>query len=213
MSQPWMATIERLAARFAVPPWDAQMVQARREWDEKRGRVYDDDEVFEAHVAGFLEWYLLERELPDGQPPAVAALRGEAAAEEERLLRALVYSHRSLFEVVDAFPRELLLSDLIGDGLWRIDQDPPLDGVDPGDIFEARLIPWEGRVVFGPAFCFHPRQARESIHALLRQAEREARIGPELVFAFAEMRLRQSRFRNIVVERIYTFDASRVDAR
>ncbi len=48
MSQPWIGAIERLAARFAVPPWDAQMVRARREWDEKRGRVYDDDEVFSA---------------------------------------------------------------------------------------------------------------------------------------------------------------------
>jgi hypothetical protein len=204
--------IERLAAIYTTSPWITEMERARQEYDAARGRVYDDDELFEAHIAGFLEWYVLERPLPDGQPPVVVALR-EAGVAEERQLRALALSYRSVFEVVDTFAGELLLSDLVSDGLWRVDQDPPLDGIDPGDIFEARLIPWASRVVFGQAFCFHPRQARESIHALLHAAELERKLRPEIVFALAEMRLRQSRFRNIAVEKIYTLGSAKVDAR
>ena len=90
-----------------------------------------------AMPAGTPRWFFLA--LMFGPPliflaPVVIALRQgdlhrrpdsavDVTAEEGRVLRALAYSHRSLFEVVDTFPRELLLSDLIADGLWRIDQD------------------------------------------------------------------------------------------
>ncbi len=198
------AMIDGLASTYASPPWVEERERARSEFDALRGRVYEDDALFESHLRMFLEWYVLERPLAGGEPPVVRALGEERAPAGERpLLRALALSHRSLFEVVDAFRTELLIADLILGGLWRVDQDPPLDGIDPGDVFEARLYPWQGRVGFGPAFCFHPRSARESIHELLRRAEEAGRLGPELVFQLATMRLKHDRFRNIAIEHIY----------
>jgi hypothetical protein len=198
------ALIDGLASTFAAPPWVEERERARAEYDALRGRVYEDDTLFESHLRMFLEWYVLERPLEGGDPPVVRALRDDGTRAGERpLLRALALSHRSLFEVVDVFRSELLIADLILGGLWRIDQDPPLDGIDPGDLFEARLYPWEGRVRFGPAFCFHPRSARESIHAFLRRAEEACRLGPPLVFELATMRLKHDRFRNIAIEHIY----------
>lgn len=203
-----LSAMDRLTAVFAAPPWDAEVGRARQEYDQSRGGVREDDELFETHLSSFLEWYLLERSLQgegSGEPPVFVALRGEGlTADERQSLRALALSYRSAFEVVDVLRRELLLADLVRGGLWRVQQDPPLEGIDPGDIFEARLVPWEGRVYFGPVFCFHPRSAREVIRALLRQAEAEGRLGPQMVFALAEMRLKHDRFRNIAVERIYS---------
>jgi hypothetical protein len=220
--------IDRLAAVYTAAPWSEERERARNEYDAARGSIYEDDELFEAHLAGFLEWYLLERPLAGGEPPVRRELRGEPgpAAGERELWRALALGHRSLFEVVDVLgarreaPKararafgssgatddgsELLLADLIRGGLWRVEQDPPLDGVDPGDVFEARLVPWRGGVRFGPTFCFHPRSARDSIHALLRRAEEEGRLGPALVATLATMRLKHDRFRNIAVEHIYS---------
>jgi hypothetical protein len=195
--------IDELAAGYSVAPWALEIEQAREEHDQQRGKAYEDDELFEMHLAAFLEWYVLERPLRDGLPPVLLTLRQGATLERAGLLRALALSYRSVFEVVDRPVKGILLSDLILDGLWLVDQDPPLDGIDHGDIFEARLIPWQERVSFGPVFCFHPRPARESIHALVRQAEEREGIGPEMVFQLAQMRLKYDRFRNIAVEHIY----------
>ena len=200
------ACIDQVATQFADCPSEGEIQRARAEYDTRRGRIYDDDELFESHMASFLEWFVLERTTDQGETPAVLALRKDAA-EQAELLRALAVSHRSLFEVSQQRPREVLLLDLIGDGRWRVDQEQPMDGLESGDILEGRLVPWQGRVVFGPVFCFHPRPARGCIMKLIEQDRREGALGPDLVFDLAEMRLRFSRFRNIAVDHIYTRDS------
>lgn len=210
MTLPGLAScIDRVATRFAGIPHEGEIERAREAFDARRGRIYDDDELFPMHMSAFLEWFVLERPIPtQGAPgeeetPAVQAIREKSLSpEDETLMRALAVSHRSLFEVLE--PGGVLLFDLILGGQWRVDLDRPLDGIGPGDIFEARLIPWEGEVRYGPAFLFHPRDARPHILSLLEQAEGAQGLGVEVICTLAEMRLRHSRFRNIPVERIYT---------
>jgi len=199
------ACIDRIATRFADPPWDTEIVKARLEFDRRRGAVCDDEELYDLHVAAFLEWYVLERPAPEGEPPVVLAIRaGGHNSEEEALLRVLAHSQRSLFEVLETqlAPCGLQLLDLLGGGIWRVDTETPSRGLARGDIFEARLIPWEGRVLFGPVFCFHPREACSCIRDVLRQARAQL-TREDLLFALAQMRLRHSRMRNIAIGRIY----------
>ncbi len=198
------ACIDQVATRYADSPREGEIQRARKEYDTRRGLIYDDDELFESHMASFLEWFVLERALTDEQTPAVLALRdGAQDLTDERLLRAMAVSHRSLFEVLEIAPGFIGLLDLIRGGRWRVDQDKPMDGLDRGDILEAGLVPREGRVVFGPVFCFHPRSARGCIMKLIDASRQEGGPDPDLVFDLAEMRLRYSRFRNIAVDHIY----------
>lgn len=201
------AQIDRVAALYSEGEHQGEIERARREFDELRGVVYSDEALYEAHVAAFLEWYVLERPLAGGDPPVLRRLRDPGAEEERAWLRPLALSLRSLFEVLDPSlrrPSGLRLLDLLGGGTWRVDRPEPMDGLAEGDIFEARLIPWEGRVRFGPVFCFHPRPARRCIRDLVRLAERDGRLGPALILSLARMRLKHARFRNIPVERIYS---------
>ncbi len=202
------ACIDQVATQFADRPSEGEIQRARTEYDTRRGRIYDDDELFESHMASFLEWFVLERAMDHGAPPAVLALRDDATEQPEaELLRALAASHRSLFEMLQQRPRSVQLMDLIGGGRWRVDQDQPMEGLERGDILEARLVPWQGGVVFGPVFCFHPRAARGCIMKLIEEDLQQGGPGPDLVFDLAEMRLRYSRFRNIAVDHIYTRDS------
>ena len=199
------ACIDQVATRYADYPTQGEIQRAREEYDSRRGRIYDDDELFESHMASFLEWFVLERVMPEEDTPAALALRDEEQElSEGPLLRALAVSHRSLFEVLQRTTGGLSVVDLIRGGRWHVDQDQPMDGLERGDILEARLVPWEGKVVFGPVFCFHPRPARGCIMKLIDSAREEGVPGPDLVFDLAEMRLRYSRFRNIAVDHIYT---------
>ena len=200
--------IDRVASRYARPPLDREIAAARVEFDRIRGSVCDDEELFESHVAAFLEWYVLERPVQGGAPPVVRAALGDEAEQlgGSELLRALALSHRSLFEVLDprlSRPVGLRLLDLVGGGIWRVDQEQEMVGLRRGDIFEARLIPWEGRVRFGPVFCYHPREARECIHALAHQGRSEGWLEHDLVATLARMRLKLCRCHNIPPQRVY----------
>jgi len=210
------AVIDCLAARFAEPPLDREIAAARSEFDRRRGAVCDDESLFESHVAAFLEWYVLERPGADGRPPVVSCCLTSGAEGglpgSARLLRALALSHHSLFEVVDPrldHPPGVRILDLVGGGLWRVDQPAHAAGLVRGDIFEARLIPWEDRVWFGPVFCYHPREAHQSIHDLVERQRREGTLDRDLVLSLARMRLNWSRSRNLPAERVYRREGAR----
>jgi len=198
--------IDRVATLYARVPSPGEIERAREEFDAARGKVYDDDELHATHMGMFLEWYVLERALDGGGTPAERALgEPELLAElDADLLLALSRGQRALLEVVEAQDRALELVDLLLGGRWCVALDAPMTGIEPGEIFEARLIPWQGEVRLGPLMCYHPRSARETILDILDDARQQGEPGPELADALAEMRLRYSRFRNIAVEHIYS---------
>lgn len=200
------ACVDRVATHFARPPLDGEIARARVEFDQQRGAVCDDEELFGNHVAAFLEWYAIDRPLGTEGPPVTRALQ-LGGIDSPHLLRALARSQHSLFEVVDprlAEPQGLRLLDLVGGGLWRVDLELPMAGLTRGDIFEARLIPWEGRVRFGPVFCYHPREARTAIHEVVSRGRALRWSRFQVICALARMRLKHSRCRNMPAARIYT---------
>lgn len=207
--EPWVAwqareLIDRLASQYAERPSVGEAERARREYDGWRGRVFEDDELYATHIATFLEWFVLERATAEGLAPVVSALAsGELDPVAARLACALACSYRSLFEVREVRDSALRLADLIGGGRWQCGGDGPLPLVSAGDLMEARLVPWRGRVALGPVALFHPPGARQAIHALLARWRARGRLSARSLGPLAEMCLRWGRVRNIAVERIY----------
>ena len=211
--------VEQLAARFARPPLDGEIARARAEFDRQRGAVCDDEELYETHVGAFLEWYCLERPLKGGEPPVTLRLRellGNRAREgevsdESRILMALATAGHSVFEVLHTRLSQAgctRLLDLPGGGVWRVQNGRIGTGIlARGDIFEARLVPWEGEVRLGPVLVFHPRGARESIHRVLGELRAQG-AQREMAQRLAAMRLQHDRCRNIPMDRIYALRTS-----
>jgi len=91
--------IEELYARHTA---DAEAAsQARREYEERRGKVHQEDELWEPWSAAFVEWFVIERVVPGDTVPPAALTSRELASDDPRgaAMRALVTSQRSLFEV------------------------------------------------------------------------------------------------------------------
>ena len=96
------------------------------------------------------------------------------------------------------------LFDLIDDEKVDVDRRRAIAGVMKGDIFEARLIPFEKRLHFSRGFCFHPREAESLIEKRVKKAKRDG--FPEkndLLHLLAFLRLRMERYRNVGWDRIY----------
>src|SRR5436190_1554347 len=142
--------IETLYARHTTDPEAASA--ARREYEDRRGKVHQDDELWEPWSAAFVEWYVVERVAAgERHPPAVATYRALAAAGDPRaaVARALVTSQRSLFEIRAMARGRIELLDLLGGAAFHVDEQRALHGVEVGDVAELRRVGVLGTRIMG----------------------------------------------------------------
>jgi hypothetical protein len=199
--------IDRLAAEHAEIPHRGEIERAREDYFDRAGRVFEDDaELFEARMASFLEWYVLDRPLAGGEPPVLRALARALEArqvEEARTLAYLVTSHRSLFDVAAVSGKEVQLDDVLGGARFRVVERRSTVGFEVGDLVEARLL-WDGtEVIFGKTFLFHPRDARAEALAAVAAAAARGTDRDEILFQLSRLHVRWHRHGHVNAARVY----------
>ncbi|MBK7537080.1 MAG: hypothetical protein IPI49_17295 [Myxococcales bacterium] len=224
---PVQARLERvldgLIAQHAADPTRA--AAARQQYEARRGKVHQDDELWEAWSAAFVEWLVVERVDEDGVVPIMRSLQelgrqGVAAdepgaapessasarglrAEDHALATALLTSHRSLFEIRQMDRGRVELLDLLGGGEFSVVEPRALVGVEVGDVAELRLCGIEDEVYFGRTFIYHPRSARgvivEQASAMLGRGSSRR----DVIDRMASSRVTLSRYRHVPAARVY----------
>jgi hypothetical protein len=207
--------IETLYARHTTDPEAASI--ARREYEDRRGKVNQEDELWEPWSAAFVEWYVVER-VPPGErhPPAVATYRELVRAGDPRaaVARALVTSQRSLFEIRSIARGQVELLDLLGGAVFHVDEQRALHGVEVGHVAELRLVgitgsggAGGGEIQFGRTFIYHAKAARAAIveraHAMLAGGSSRR----DVIDQIAQLRVQVTRYRHMPVARVYELGA------
>jgi len=195
--------IEELYARHTVDSHAA--AAARREYEERRGRVHQEDELWEPWSAAFVEWFVVERVGPDGVPPALVTAREMREAGDDRadLVASLVTSHRSLFEVIAMKPGRIEVLDLLGGAELHVVEQRALHGVEVGDVAELRLVGARGEVRFGRTFIYHPKAARNAIVERSRAMLAKGSSRRDVIDAIAQLRVQVTRYRHMPPSRVY----------
>lgn len=195
--------IEELYARHTADTEAAGL--ARREYEERRGKVHQDDELWESWSAAFVEWYVVERVGPDGVPPALVSAREMRDAGDPRadLVQALVTSHRSLFEVTAMKPGRIEVVDLLGGAELHVVEQRALHGVDVGDVAELRLVGARGEVRFARTFIYHPKAARGAIVERARAMLSRGASRRDVIDQIAQLRVQVTRYRHMAPARVY----------
>lgn len=194
--------LDGLIQRYGSGAWTDEVVRARDDYAERTGRVFeDDDELYEQRTASFLEWYAVERATDaDGLAPVVLEAQ---KAPDDAALAAWAASHRSLFVVLDAAGPRVELEDLLGGAHFEVEERRRLHGVGPGDILEARLLGFAGRVRFGRTFLYHPAAARGAIVRQGRACLAEGGTRADAVDLVARLRVRALRYKHVAPEKVY----------
>jgi hypothetical protein len=190
---------ESLYARHTADVAAAQV--ARGEYEERRGKVHQDDELWEAWSAAFVEWYVIER-APQGLPLAAHTFR-ESSGDEADAIRALVTSHRSLFEIRAMGRGKVELLDLLGGAEIHVDEKRALHGVEVGDVAELRLVGIGNEVRFGRTFIYHPKGARGAIVERARAMLAKGSTRRDVIDAIAHLRVQVTRYRHMAAARVY----------
>jgi hypothetical protein len=195
--------IEELYARHTVDTEAAGL--ARREYEQRRGRVHQDDELWEPWSAAFVEWYVVERVAAASDVPlAVATFRSLPEDDPRReVVRALVTSQRSLFEVRAMAPGRIELLDLLGGGEFHVAEQRALHGVELGDVAELRLVGVGGEVRFGRTFIYHPKAARAAIVERARAMLAKDSSRRDVIDEVAQLRVQVTRYRHMPAARVY----------
>jgi len=206
--------IETLYARHTTDV-DAAAA-ARREYEDRRGKVHQEDELWEPWSAAFVEWYVVERiAAGDRHPPAARTYRELAAAGDPRadVVRALVTSQRSLFEIRAIARGRIELLDLLGGAVFHVDEQRALHGVEVGDVAELRLVGFppgpgqSGEIQFGRTFIYHAKVARAAIVDRARAMLAGGSTRRDVIDHIAQLRVQVTRYRHMPVARVYELGA------
>jgi hypothetical protein len=199
--------LDEVITRYAGGAYEAEAVAARADFLDATGKVHDDEPWWEERITAFLEWYALERPMQgQGRRPIDLYLGDPELAEPARgAAAALAASHWSLFETIEVLPGRAHLADLVAGGRWIVHERRKLPGLEPGDVFEARLVSEGGKTLFGRTFCFHPRGAGPAIRAFVAEAARRADPKQDVLFRLAERRMRYERYHNVQVAKVYVY--------
>ncbi len=179
------------------------IARARREYDDRRGRVFEDEELWELWTQGFLEWYVVEG-VTGATPPALAYLAERANdARRQAAVRAWLTSYRSLFEVRTLKEGQVELFDLLGGGIFSVAEPRAMHGVSIGHVAEMRVVGFEGDVLFGRTFCFHPEGTGQAILKHARRIYQQGGDRRDVIDYCASLRIRCERYRHVSPARIY----------
>ncbi len=206
---------ERLLSWATAEPRKAELLAARREHFGRYGEPHEEDRTFEARQNGMLDYYLFDWR-PDGGPSTLERFLEVQAPnlspEETAAYRDLAGNAHGLFEVRKIKGGVVRLRDVLAGGDYDVTERRQVAGLDKGDLLEARLLPYDGKLVFSGAFLYHPLGARKTILAevkRLRKAAAKGKADPPDVPAFlavlSRMAFKVERYRNVRLESIYDF--------
>lgn len=177
---------------------------ARREYEERRGKVHQDDELWEPWSAAFVEWLVVER--TEGDVPAAARTYRElrdAGDPRAPIVGALVTSQRSLYEIRALAKGKIELLDLLGGAEFRVNEQRAMVGVEVGDVAELRLVGVNGEVRFGRTFIYHPKAARAAIVERARAMMAKGASRRDVIDQIAQLRVQVTRYRHMAPARVY----------
>lgn len=204
--------LDQLIAFASAEPRKAALLEAKADYFQHTGEVFEDDKVFEARMASFLDYYLFDRPAKEtGQTPAQELYREQLRAvppEEAAAFRGFTETIHGLFEVRKLGQETVRLRELFSAKDHDVTERRQMAGLQKGDILEARLIPFGGNLWFSAAFVFHPREAAKLIlKEVKRRKKRDPAANPrELTWDCSKRALKTERYKQIAVEKIYDFE-------
>jgi hypothetical protein len=207
----YQAFLDKIVSIFTSDAYRDHLLRAKAEYFRLTGEVHEDDPFFEPRMASFIDWYLFDRPIEgDVRPPVeryIVDRRLVFRPDERLVFEGFLENVHSLFELRGRKPGAVVLLDLLANEKRRVVERREWSAIEKGDVFEGRLIPYQGEYFFTRGFCFFPLQARKYI---LREAKHARKAGgdapAELMQRLAYLRYLQERFRHVDVRRIYSED-------
>ena len=191
-----------------------ELLAARRDYFDRHGEPHEEDKSFETRMNGMLDHYLYDFRPPGSAETTIEIFMREMGpkltTDELALYRVLAKNVHGVFEVKKIKPPEVRLRDVFSDVVHDVTERRQMIGLVKGDLLEARLLPFDGRLFFSGAFLYHPQEVRKAVLAEVKRLKKESGKGqqPEVepfIATLSRMAFKLERYRNVKVESLYDF--------
>lgn len=206
---------DRLIAFASSGAFEAELRQARADYEARTGELFDSDLSYERRITSFLEWYAFDRPLSFRQHLTPARVYIDSVAPslttpELTKLRRFTRTQLSIFEYRGFKPKEMRVVDLLTGQKLSVAQELKPIGLEPGDVFEARLIPCDEGMRATESLRVYPRAARKAVVRLARRwrAGELAVPSVDVVQRVQFLTNRCERYRHLPVEEVFSSLAS-----
>jgi hypothetical protein len=195
-----------------------RLLAARRAHFDAYGEPHEEDRSYEARINGMLDSYLYDFRGGSGRTTLEEFLEAEGAAltaDDREAYVTLGRNVHALLEVRRISEGKVRVRDVFTGKDHDVTERRQLVGLEKGDLLEARLLPFDGKLFFSGAFLYHPRETRRPIFAEVKRRKKAAGKGgtPDvagLLALLSRMAFKLERYRNVRLESIYDFSPEAV---
>ncbi|MBC7691870.1 MAG: hypothetical protein H7222_08870 [Methylotenera sp.] len=206
--------LDPIVEEFTTGEYYREVYNAKQEYFEKAGIVYEDDSEFEQRMCIFMDWYIFDRDLPgvDLSPIKYYFRKNKERFSDEELniYRDFCSTIHSVFRLKRHTwnKKGLVCYDLFSNKTHTVTDAEINRGFARGDLFEARIIPFKGSHEFSRGFCFHPVEMERFILSEIKKVRfQDKGRQTKLILQLSAMKLKHLRFQHIDIRHIYTFNS------
>lgn len=206
--------LEPIIEEFTTGEYYREVYNAKLEYFDKAGIVYEDDVEFEQRMCIFMDWFLFDRDLPGVDLPPIKYYfrknKERFSSEELNIYRDFCSTIHSVFRLKRfTFNKKgFIVLDLFSSKTHTVTDSEITRGFARGDIFEARVIPFKGGFEFSRGFCFHPAEMESFILNEVKKVRfQDKSRQTKLILQLASMKLKHVRFPHIDIRHIYKFES------
>ena len=141
-----------------------QVVQAKKDYQQTTGEIYEDDNSYNTRMALFLEWYLLDNYIPGTQSTILEnIIEDNQHTWDQSHLEAcqdITNNVQALFEIKKVRDNSVTVLNLFNEEEYEVDEEDSKLVFIKKDIFQGRIVPHQGKWNFTGYFCFHPSKTQ-----------------------------------------------------
>lgn len=153
--------------------------QAKQEYQKIAGEIYEDDKSYENRMGLFLEWFIFDRLASEENITLIESVtngNNQWTLEDLTVFKDFSQSIHSLFLTKKIREDRVVVQDLFSGEKYEVNEPQSKLMFQPKDIFEGRILPYEGGYYFSGNFCFHPQEVSKYILRIAKQISTEFQI-------------------------------------
>jgi hypothetical protein len=206
--------LEPLIEEFTTGEYYREVYNAKQEYFEKTGIVYEDDSEFEQRMCIFMDWYIFDRDLPGVDLPPIKYYfrknKDRFSSEELNIYKDFCSTIHTIFRLKRQTwnKKGFVVLDIFSNKTYTVTDLEINRGFTRGDIFEARIIPFKDSLSFSRGFCFHPIEMKSFILSEVKKVRYQDKSRQtKLILQLSAMKLKHLRFSHIDIKHVYKFES------